>query len=176
MFIHPGDSPLHAGARVIPGLAVYRFELAAVDGYKRLREQLKLAAQSYELPAHLAYRLAIILPKICDGFEVRRETTGQPHQFDIALCLSLQPTAGLYPIEIPIDVYLEQCRWVVTGAAGYLWNNTLKPQITQDQIIHKGINDLDRIIFCDVIVESFGKQRALGSVFTFNKTLHNNPA
>ncbi len=42
-----------------------------------------------------------------------------------------------------------------------MWNNTLKPQITQDQFINKGFNDLDGIVFCDVIVKSLCKYALL---------------
>ena len=59
VFIHPGNSPLHAGARVIPGFAVHCLELTAVDGHHSLCEQLQLATQSDELSAYLADGLAI---------------------------------------------------------------------------------------------------------------------
>ena len=39
---------------------------------------------------------------------VRSETAGQPHHLDIAASFTLKPPAGLNPIEIPVDVELQQ--------------------------------------------------------------------
>jgi hypothetical protein len=81
---------------------------AAVDGDDRLREQIELAAQHDELPAHVADGTAVVAAEIGNGLEVRREPTGEPHQLDVALALAFQAAAGLNAIEIAVDVDLQQ--------------------------------------------------------------------
>ena len=69
------------------------FELAAVEGHDRLREQAQLAAQHDELRARLLDRGAVVLAEVGDGLVVGREAPGEPHQLDIAPRLALQPSA-----------------------------------------------------------------------------------
>ena len=64
---------------------------------------------------------------------------------------------------------------MTTGTAGGLCDNSFKPQASQILLTDKRFDGLDGIVFRYVIVESFGKQRALGSVFTFNETININP-
>ena len=85
---------------------VDRFELAAIDRDDRLGEQLQIAAQDDELPAHAADRLAVIFAKVGDRLEVRRQSSGQPNQLDVALGLALEPPARLNPVQIAVDVDL----------------------------------------------------------------------
>jgi hypothetical protein len=95
---------------------VDRFELAAVNGHHGLREELHLPAQNDEAAAHVANAFAVFTAEVGDGLEVRRQAACQPHEFDIALRLAFQPATGLDPVEIAVDVQLEQDRGVVPRA------------------------------------------------------------
>ena len=53
--------------------------------------------------------------------------------------------------------------------------DTLETQFAQIEMLDEGINDPDRIVLRDVIIEMFRKQGALASVLTLNKTLHGRP-
>ncbi len=59
----------------------------------------------------------------------------------------------------------------MTGRSGL---NALKPQCLQVEPINKRFDQANRIVFTDVVVESFGEQRGLGAIFTFNETGHLN--
>ena len=46
---------------------------------------------------------------------------------------------------------------VVTGATGDLRLNPFESQASQVQFINKGIDDPDRVVFCDVFIEPLGE-------------------
>src|SRR5205823_14358194 len=108
------QTALHLGLGEVPIPRVDGFELAAVDRNARFAEQFKVAAQHHELAANLADGLAIVLAEVGYGLEVRHQPAGQPHQLDVALALPLQTPARLHPIEISIDVNLQQRRRMVS--------------------------------------------------------------
>jgi len=47
-------------------------------------------------------------------------------------------------------------------------------QPAKSQLIDEEINDTDRILFCDVLIQGFRQERYLLPVITFNDTLHAN--
>src|SRR5471032_2644871 len=57
--------------------------------------------------------LAVVLAEVGYGFEVRHQASGQPNQFNVALALPLQTPARLHPIEVSVDVNLQQGRRVI---------------------------------------------------------------
>ena len=50
--------------------------------------------------------------------------------------------------------------------------NTLESQLAQIQFINEDIHDAHRIGLSYIVVKAFREQRALGSAFTFDETLH----
>jgi hypothetical protein len=70
----------------------------------RLGEQLQAATQLYKFTTYLAYSLAVVLSKIRDGLKIRHQLSGEPHQLDITLRLTLQAATGLNPIEVAVDI------------------------------------------------------------------------
>src|SRR3984893_13625764 len=111
---------LHLRAREILVAIVDRFELAAVDGDARLRQKAYLSANRDELRAHLAYRRPVILAEIGNRFVIRNQPTGEPHHLNVAASLTLKPAARLNPIEITVNVELQQHRRMVRRPAGGL--------------------------------------------------------
>jgi len=55
----------------------------------------------------------VVLAEIGNGLVVGREPTQEPDDFQIAAGFTLQSPARLDAIEIPVDVELQQRRWVV---------------------------------------------------------------
>src|SRR6266550_2269419 len=101
---------LHLGLGEVPIPRVDGLELAAVDRNARFAEQLKASAQHHELTADLPDGLAVVLPEVGYRLEVWHQAAGQPDQLDVALALPLQAPARLHPIEVAVDVNLQQCR------------------------------------------------------------------
>jgi predicted phage gp36 major capsid-like protein len=83
-------------------------ELVAVDGDQRLREQLRLTAQHHEAATHVANVNAVVTTEVSYGLEVRRQTAREPHQFNIALAFMFQATARLNPVQVAVDIDLQQ--------------------------------------------------------------------
>jgi hypothetical protein len=100
------------------------------------------------------------------------EAAGQPHHLDVALGLALQASARLDAIEVAVDVDLEQHRRVIRGPAGRFGLHPVEAKLVQIKLVDEHLNGSDGIVFCDVVVEAFGKQSALGSVCTFDKSFH----
>src|SRR5207247_7325142 len=105
--------PLHLGLSEVPTSRIDGLELAAVDRNARFAKQFKAAAQHHELAADLADGLAIVLAEVGYGLEVRHQAAGQPTQLDVALAFSLQASARLHPIEVAVDVNLQQRRRMI---------------------------------------------------------------
>lgn len=167
--LHPS---LQLSSRKVPVPVIDGLELAAVDGHQRIGEQPKPLAQNDELPADAADGLAILLAEIGNGLVIRRQSPGQPHQFDIPLCLSFQVPAGLNPIEIAVDVELEKNRRMVGRPPCGRRLDTVEPHLTKIEFIDKDIFDANRIRFGNVVVEHFRQQRALCPTLTLNESLH----
>src|SRR5712664_80137 len=100
-------------ARVKFFAIVDRLELAAVNGDAGLREQTHHAAQRNEARAHFADGSAIVLAEIGNRLVIWSQTPRQPHHLDVAPSLALKPAARLDPIEVAVDVKLQQDRRMI---------------------------------------------------------------
>src|ERR1700720_2216546 len=65
-------------------------------------------AQDHELPENLFERGAIVAPEIGDGLEVRLQAPQQPDDLDVAMTFGLKTAARSYPVQIAVDVELEE--------------------------------------------------------------------
>src|SRR5205823_4288439 len=84
---------LHLGTREILVTGVDRFELAAVNGYARVRQQAKLSAKRDKPRTHLADRRAVIFAEIGNRLVIGNQPTRKPHHLNVASRLALKPTA-----------------------------------------------------------------------------------
>ena len=116
-----------------------------------------LRHSSDELPAHLPDGRAVVLAEVRYGLEVRRQPSGQPDQLHVSLRLALQAPARLDAVQIPVDVDLQQRGRVIRRAAGDFRLSALKTQIFQIQLIDEHVDDSDRIILGDVLVQALGE-------------------
>src|SRR5271166_4463890 len=104
-----------------------------------------------------------------------RQPPGQPHQLDIALRFPFEPPARLHTVEIAVEVDLQQRRGMIGRATRHLRHNSIKAQHRQIQFINEGIDDADRVIFPDAVVQAIRQQDELAPVLALNKTLHSGP-
>ena len=72
-----------------------------------------MAAQDDELGADLADRPAIVFAKVRNRHVIRDQAVAQPHHFHIAARLPLHPEARLNPVEIAVNMELQQNRRVI---------------------------------------------------------------
>ena len=148
---------LELGVGEVLVAVVDRLELAAIDRNDRLGEQIELAAQHDEFATDVADRFAIVLAEVGNRLEVRHQPTGQPDQLNVALRFALQATAGLDPVEVAVEVDLQQRPRMVGGPAGDLWMHAIEAQLGQIKFIDEDVNRPDWVVFRNVVVKAFGE-------------------
>jgi hypothetical protein len=124
------------------------------------------------LTADLSDDLAIVLPEVGYCLEVRHQAVGQPNQLDIALALPLQAPARLYPIEVSVDVNLQQRPRMIGRPPCHLRLNAAKAQLGKIKLIDKDIDCPNRIILGQIVFQPLGKQSALTPVIANDKARH----
>jgi hypothetical protein len=112
-FVDLLQASLHFGLGEVPIPGIDRLELAAIDRNARVAQQIEAPTQRHELTADFADRLAIVLAKVGDRFEVGRQAASQPDQLDVALAFPFKAAARLNPIEVAVDIELQQCRGMI---------------------------------------------------------------
>ena len=131
----------------------------------RLREQVELTAEHNELSAHIAdgqtsAHIAdgqtIILAEVGNRFEVRHQSTGQPHQFDVASRLTLKAAARLDAVEVAVEIDLQNGRWAIAGTACRLRVHPVKTQSDQIELANENIDHPDRVVLGHVILQAVG--------------------
>ena len=105
----------------------------------------------------------MVLPKVL-AREVRREALEQPHQLQIAPGFLLQLTARSDAVEVAIDIELEQVGGVIGWSAGILEHGVPEVHDRQVERLDEGVQEPDRIVFGDVLVEGLGEEGQLISV------------
>jgi len=84
---------------------------------------------------------------------VRNKPARQPHHLNVASSLALQPPARLNPIEIAVDVELQQDRWMVGRPASYLGSNPVKSQLRQIKLINEDVDHPNRVILVEPVFQ-----------------------
>ena len=168
-------APLHFRARKVAVAIVDGLELAPVDGDARFGEQTHVAAQRDELGAHLADRRPIVLAEIGNRFVIRDQSAEKPDHLEIATGLTLQPPARLHPIEIAVDVELEQGRGMIRGPARYFRHNAFEPELAQIKRIDERIDRANRIALINPFIQAFGQQSRLPAIRPNQEALHRFP-
>src|SRR4029077_6381181 len=141
-------------------------------GDARFGEQTHVAAQRDELGAHLADRRPIVLAEIGNRFVIRDQSAEKPDHLEIATGLTLQPPARLHPIEIAVDVELEQGRGMIRGPARYFRHNAFEPELAQIKRIDERIDRANRIVLINQFIQAFGQQSRLPTIRPNQEALH----
>src|SRR5450830_1022695 len=165
-------APLQLGAGEVAVAVVDSLEFAAVNGNQRFREQTKPLTEYDKLSADIGDGTAVIFAEVGDGLEVRRQMSGQPHQFNVTLRFSLQATAGLKSIEIAVDVNLEKNRWMIGRASGLCRRRPFETHLRQIQFIDEDVDYPNGVTVCHVVAQLIGKQDTLTAIPAFNEASH----
>src|SRR3982074_100650 len=129
-------------------------------------------AQNHHLTADLTDGRPIVLSEVGYRLEIRHQAAGEPNQLDVALAFPLQAPARLHPIEVSIDVNLQQRRWMVGWPSCRLWLDAAKTEFGQIKLIDKDIDRPDRIVLAQIVIQPLGKQSALTAVMPNDKARH----
>jgi hypothetical protein len=96
-------------ARVkLRSLLLTALDAGSVDRQQLAAVEAEPPAQQHKLAEHRFEGAAIVASEVRDRLEVRLEATQQPDDLDIALGFPLQPSARSDPVEVAIDVELQQ--------------------------------------------------------------------
>jgi hypothetical protein len=102
------DAALNRAGRERSVAAADGLEPASVDRHHRVGEEAQASTQRDELSASGADRRAVVLAKIGDRLEIRRQPARQRHHLDVARRFALQTSARLDLVDVAIDVDLQQ--------------------------------------------------------------------
>ena len=166
------QTPLHLGPREVPVAVVHRLELTAVDRDAGLRQQPHRAAQRNKARAHLADGTAIVLAEVGNRLVIGHQPARKPHHLNIVPSLTLKPSARLNPVEIAVDIELQQRRRMIRRPAGRLGSDAVKSQAAQIEFLDKNVDHPNRIVLADPVFQAFRKQRALPAIHPLNEALH----
>ena len=108
---------------------VHRLELAAVDRDAGLREQANHSAQRDKARAYLTDGSAIVLTEVGNRLVIGDQPARQPHHFNIVPGFTLKPSARLNPVEIAVNIELQQDRRMIRRPASYLGIDPVKPKL-----------------------------------------------
>src|SRR5262249_17992410 len=75
-------------------------------------------------------------------------------------------------IQVPVDVDLQQSRRMVGGPPGRFRLHAIETERKQVKLIDKRIDNPDRIVLGDVVLESVWKPSGLRASLTFDISLH----
>jgi hypothetical protein len=138
------------------------------------RQQAQLAAEFHEARTHLADGSAVVLAEVGNRLVIGGEPAQQPHYLDVAASLALQPTTRLHPVEIAVDVELQESRSMIGRPAGCRRLH-LEAQLGQTEHLDESIDHANRITLVDEVIEAFRQQCRLGPIRLRNETLHLSP-
>ena len=88
---------------------------------------------------------------------IRCEPTQQPHDLDIASGLSFEPAARLNPVQISVNVKLQQNRGMVRRPTGCRRLDPFEAHLSQIERIDKHVDHANRVILINEIIEAFGQ-------------------
>ena len=85
----------------------------------------------------------------------------QPDHLDVAVAFGLKPTARPHPVEIAVDVELQQIGWRIAGAARRLRRDAFEPRRREIEPVDKGVDEPNGIVGDDIIVDRLWQQQKL---------------
>ena len=85
----------------------------------------------------------------------------QPDHLDVAVAFGLQPPARPHPVEIAVDVELQQIARRIAGPARHLRLDAREPRRREIEPIDEGVDEAHRIVGADIIVDRLRQKQQL---------------
>src|SRR5215831_7717006 len=152
------EQPLEFALGNVALFGMPRLAFAPIEGDQLARKQVELLAPECEGAADLPHRLAIVASELGYRLVVGSELLQQPQQFDIAMRLLLQATAGAQAIERAIKVELQEIARMIRRASCGRRCDALEAERCKIKFIDEGIDEADRVLFCDIVIETLRKE------------------
>jgi transposase len=109
---------------------------------------------------------AVVAPEVGDGLEVGLQVPQQPDHLDVAAGLGFQPPAGAHPVQVAVDVELQQVGRRIPRPARRLRLDPDEPGRREGPPVHERIDEPHRVVGVDVVVHRFREQQGLRAVMT----------
>jgi len=77
----------------------------------------------------------------------------QPDHLDVAVCLGFQPAARAYPVQVTVDVELEQISGRIARPARRLCFDPDEPGGCKVQPVHERVDEPHRVVGADIVVD-----------------------
>ena len=129
-------------------------------------EQVELPAEQHEGPEHRPEGRAVVAPEVGDGLEVGLQASQQPDHLDVAVGLGLQAPARAHPVEVAVDVELQQIGRIVARPARRLRHHAGEAGGREIQLVHEGLDEADRVVRAHVVVHRLGQEQKLRAVMS----------
>ena len=142
-------------------LVVDRLEAGSIDRQQLTAVKVDPPAPQYELAEHRCEGAAIVAAEVRDRLEVGLEAAQQPDDLDIAPRFPLQPPARSNPVQIAVDVELQQIAGRIAWPPRRLRFDPREPRARKIQPIDEGVDEPNRIVGLDVIVNRLRQQQKL---------------
>ena len=120
--------------------------------------------------------MPLSLRKVGNRLVIGDKPARQPHHLNVAPSLVLKPPTSLNPIEIAVDVKLQQDRGMIRGSAGCFGIDPTKPKLLgQIEFFERRHRPTNRIVLADPVFQAFWKQRGLTAIDPLNEAPHPDP-
>ena len=103
---------------------------------------------------------------------IRYKPARQPHHLNVARSLTLEPSTRLNPIEIAVNVELQQNRRMIRRPTGCFRIDPAKAKLAQIEFLNKNVDHANGIVLIDPVFQAFRKQRALPTIRALNEAPH----
>ena len=120
-------------------------------------EKAHHAAEHHKPGADLADGAAIVLAEVGNRLVIGSKAVGEPHHLNIAPGLTFKPAARLGPVEIAVDVELQQHRRMVRRPASDFGLDPDKPKLRQIEFLDENVDHPNRIVIVDPVFKVLGK-------------------
>src|SRR5580704_10715455 len=100
-----------------------------------------------------------VLAEIGDRLVIGNKPPRQPHDLHVAPGLALKPSARLDPVQITVNIKLQEDRRMIGGSPCRLRIEPAKIERTEIKRVDKHVNYTNRVVLVDPIIQAFGKQR-----------------
>jgi len=118
------------------------------------------------------HALADVAAETGNGLEVRRQAAREPHHLQNAPALALESMARLNPVEVAVDIDLEQHRRVVRRPVRLRGLDALEAELRQIQLVDECIDDPHRVVLGDEVVQWLWQPRDLVPILSFDEPGH----
>lgn len=102
--------------------------------------------------------------------EIREKAAQQPDHRKVTRCLGRQAPARPHPVEIPIEIQLQQIGGIIAGALRRPGPRAAKAQLPKIEIIDERRDEPYRVVGCHIIIDRRRKQQRLVPGMSLNVT------